>query len=590
MITPSQIAATRAEQRTDARVTFPDGSIYSAPIGTPLLHYIRAAFRPDHPDQPILGAVVDNQLTELSTPVTHDLRAQPITLRDSDGGRIYRRSLVFLMTAAAEELFPGVKIAVEHSIPSGGYYCQPLARPSFSAEELNTLRGRMREIVEADEPITRSTMPLAEALEWFAAHGDDDMVRLLEMRTKDYLTVYRLRNVIDYLFGYMVPSTGSLSTFDLTPAEEGFVLRYPVREAYGQLQPLQAANKLETVFQRNKKWREVMGLPDIGALNRAISEGRFTEEVLIAEALHTRFIDDIVQQIADRHTKGLRLVVIAGPSSAGKTTFSKRLAVQLMAYGIQPFTLAMDNYFLNRELTPRDENGQYDFESLRAMDVPLLNADLLRLMQMAEAQLPRFNFLTGLREAGEVVRLTQGQIIIAEGIHGLNPELLPDIPAGQIYRIYVSALTALNLDRHNRVPTTDVRLIRRMVRDASKRGYSALDTIRQWESVRRGERRNIFPYQENADVMFNSGLAYELAVLRPLAEPLLRQVEPEAQGYIETKRLLSFLRWVRPATPENVPGDSLLREFVGGSILENYMPGNRLMRGQNGSYPNLNGG
>ncbi|HRE47801.1 MAG TPA: hypothetical protein PLD47_08750 [Aggregatilineales bacterium] len=568
-------AVSHSEARSEARVTFPDGAVYSAPIGTPLLHYVNAAYPNGHPNRPILGGIIDNNLAELTYSVNRDLTLQPITLRDSDGGRIYRRSLVFLLITAAAECFPGVKIAVEHSIPTGGFYCEPLNRPNFTAAELDRIRAQMSAIVAADEPFERKTIPLAEAVAWFTEHGDDDMVRLLRTRDKDYLTVYTMRGQVDYLFGYMVPSTGYLTLFDLYPMEAGFILVYPRAEFVDGLHPYEPSHKLEVAFQQDKAWRNVIGLADIGTLNRAIEEGKLREEVLIAEALHSRYLGAIASQIAARHAQGLRLVLIAGPSSAGKTTFSKRLAIQLMAYGIHPFTLAMDNYFVDREHTPRDEFGAYDFESLGALDRAQMNIDLKALFAGNEVQLPHFDFKLGRAVPGEVVRLHDDQIIIAEGIHGLNPELLPDIPADKVFRLYVSAVTALNLDRHNRVPTTDVRLLRRIVRDAAHRGYSALDTINRWESVRRGEKRNIFPYQEHADVMFNSSLPYELAMLRPLAEPLLRQVEPTTWHYVEAKRLLSFLRWVRPADASFVPDDSLLREFIGGSILESYTPGKR---------------
>jgi uridine kinase len=501
-----------------------------------------------------------------------------VRLADSDGSRMYRRSLVFLLTVAVEALHPGLKLAVEHSVPSGGFYCTVIGRPDFTAAELAAIAGQMRAMVTDDLPIVRQIMPLAEARAYFATHGDDDMVRLLESREKDYLTVYSLAGRLDYFFGYMVASTGCLAYFDLCPAdgdEGGFILRFPRPETPGALQPYTPSAGLEAIFQQDKHWRRLMGLPDVGALNRATQEGRFCEEVLIAEALHTRYLDEIARQIAARHAQGTRLVLIAGPSSAGKTTFSKRLAVQLMAHGIQPFTLAMDDYFVDREQTPRDEHGEYDFEALAALNLARLNADLAALIDLAEVQLPRFDFLSGKSVPGSAARLTADHIIIAEGIHGLNPALLDGTVAARAARVYISAVTALNLNRHNRVPTTDVRLLRRLVRDARTRGYDAAQTLSRWASVRRGEKRNIFPHQEQADMVFNSSLAYELAVLRPVAEPLLRQVELESPHYIEARRLLAFLRWVRPAGTENVPNDSLLREFVGGSILDGYTPGSR---------------
>jgi uridine kinase len=371
----------------------------------------------------------------------------------------------------------------------------------------------------------------------------------------------------------MLPSTGRITLFDLTLSEGGFVLSFPRPEAPQFVQPYVPFQQLEDVFAQDKSLRRAIRVQDIGELNEAIINGLLREEVLIAEALHSRYLSEIAAQIAARHSQGTRLVMIAGPSSAGKTTFSKRLAIQLMAYGLQPFTLAMDNYFVDREATPKDEHGAFDFEALDALNRPRFNKDLLSMINCEQVQMPHFNFKAGKSEPGQTVRLSTDHVIIAEGIHGLNGALLPAIPKDRIFRIYVSAITALNLDRHNRVPTTDVRLLRRIIRDAHHRGYSAQDTISRWASVRRGEKRNIFPHQANADATFNSSLAYELAMIRPLAEPLLRQVEPNTPHYMEAKRLLSFLRWVRPANHDLVPDDSLLREFIGGSILETYTPG-----------------
>ena len=569
--------------RTDARVTFPDGSVYSAPTGTPLLDFVEVAYPPGHPDRPILAAIVDGNLRELTIPIYRDVSIRPITLSDSDGHRIYRRSLSFLLATAVTEIFPGVQVAVEHSIPSGGFHCEALNHPNFTVAELAEIRRRMLDIVAENAPIVRKKMPLADAVAMFEARGDDDKVRLLASRQKDYLTVYTLRDNTDYFFGYMAPTTGALQSFDLLPTAEGFILVFPRAEAWTQLKPYHESPQLEAVFHQTREWLQVMGIEDIGRLNQAITEGRVRDEVLVAEALHSRHIGEMARVIADQHAKGVRLVLIAGPSSAGKTTFSKRLAVQLMAYGIQPFTLAMDNYFVDRELTPRDEQGAFDFEALAALNLERFNKDLLALMQCIEVQLPLFDFKLGRSTEGDVCQLTNDHIIIAEGIHGLNPDLVPYIPPERIFRIYVSALTALNIDRHNRIPTTDIRLLRRIVRDATHRGYSALDTLERWESVRRGEKRNIFPYQENADVMFNSSLVYELAVLRPFAEPLLLQVDRESLRYIEVKRLLAFLGWVRPTSAEHVPDDSLLREFVGGSILETYRPGTRPAGSRNGN-------
>jgi uridine kinase len=316
---------------------------------------------------------------------------------------------------------------------------------------------------------------------------------------------------------------------------------------------------------------DVMGILDVGTLNEANESGRVREVILVSEALHEQRIARIASDIAEQHPY-VRLVLIAGPSSSGKTTFSKRLSIQLLAHGIRPTTVGLDDFLVNREDTPRDENGDYDFESLYALDLSLFNEVLLRLLDGEEVTRPRFNFVKGAREKGETIRISQDHAIIVEGIHGMNPELVRDIPPQLIYRVYVSALTQLNIDQHNRVPTTDTRLLRRIVRDATYRGYSASDTIKRWESVRRGEKRWIFPFQEHADVMFNSALVYELAVLKSFAEPLLLQVKPRKPEYIEAKRLLSFLEWFVGAAPDLIPDNSILREFIGDSILRDYLP------------------
>lgn len=427
----------------------------------------------------------------------------------------------------------------------------------------------MHELVVADLPIVRQQIPLQEGIDHFKSHGYEDTARLLTYRKKDYLTVYRLGEHLDYHHGYMVPSTGYLRWFALLPTGEGFTLRFPRRHRPTELLPMPEYPKLLKTFRQYGDWLWRLGISNAGALNDAINEGRIREVILVSEALQEQQVADIADLVGAR-LDDVRLVLVAGPSSSGKTTFAKRLTVQLLAHGVSPFPLEMDNYFLDRAQTPLDENGVYDFESLRALNRGQLADDLKGLIAGEPVQLPHYNFLTGASEPGETHQLDPGQIVILEGIHGLNPDLLPEIPAAQTFRVYVSALTQLNLDRHNRVSTTDTRLLRRIVRDARERGYSALDTIRRWESVRRGEKRYIFPYQEHADVMFNSALVYELSVLKPLAEPLLRQVPYGTSEYIEAKRLLAFLEWFLPLEGDLIPDNSILREFVGESILKDF--------------------
>jgi uridine kinase len=566
-----------SEPRQTVRVTFPDSTVLEGKVGTTIEQFIIAYSQAVQPQVDVMGGILEGRLRELGRPVMADARLEPIHLRHSDGGRIYRRSLIMLMTAALDGLFPGVRVNVRYALPEGGFYCKLTNRPPLDADELAHLENHMRAIVAANEPIRKEVVPLEDAQKLFAEREDDDKVRLLEQRTRKTLVLYTLRGRQDYYYGYMLPATGYLKYFRLLNAEGGFILQYPRRENGTELQPIALHSKIGAIFRQADEWLEKMDIEDVGHLNRIIHTNRVHELILVAEALHEQQIATIAQSIVTEHTRrGVQLVLIAGPSSSGKTTFSKRLAIQLLAQGLRPFTVELDNYFVNRELTPRDADGQYNFEALEAINRPLFNQHLLRLMNGEEVQLPRFDFQSGKSLDGRVARLKPNQIIIIEGIHGLNPGLVPDIPGEKIFRIYISALTTLNTDAHNRTSTTDLRLLRRIARDAQHRGYSATDTIQRWPSVRRGEKANIFPYQDYADAMFNSALAYEVASLRPLAEPLLLQVEPGTPPHIEANRLLSFLRWVQPLSPEQsqvVPDNSLLREFIGGSSLHDYHPG-----------------
>ena len=566
----------RAQPRESIRVTLSDDLVLEGQIGTTIEQFLLAAHEMTPYDSPIMGGILDGRLRELSYPVTRDAEIQPVLLSSSDGGRIYRRSLVMLLTTAVEELWSDTKVAVSYSVPDGGFYCRIINRDPLTQSELIALYEHMRRIVADDDPITKRIAPLEEASALFESRNDGDKVRLLEQRNRDDLVLYNLRGREDYYYGYMVSSTRYLQYFRVIPVEGGFILQYPRKENATTLGNITAYEKLTQVFREADHWLQRMGVEDIGRLNRIVREDRVHELILVAEALHEQRIAWIASEIVYKHEKqGVRIVLIAGPSSSGKTTFAKRLAIQLLAHGVRPFTLEMDNYFLDRELTPRDESGEYDFESLHALNLPLFNQQLLQMIGEQEVNLPRFDFLTGRSGPGRLARLNKGQIIIIEGIHGLNPALVPDIPQDVIYRVYVSALTQLNIDLHNRVSTTDVRLLRRIVRDAHHRGFNAADTLKRWPSVRRGEKRNIFPYQENADTMFNSALIYELAAMKSLVEPLLLQVKYGTPEHIEANRILSFLNWVQPLAEEqqsHIPDTSLLREFIGGSSLQDYHP------------------
>jgi uridine kinase len=557
-----------APPRRSVQVRFDNGvGTYEAPVGTPLEAFARAA-RPDVFDQAV-AAVVNGKLSELNTPIVRDSEATLVTRGTRDGSRIYRRSLTFLLVAAAHELFPGARTFIDHAVPYGGYYCEIADHKPLSRADIDRLRKRMREIVEADESIVKRRIPLSEAEAIFKRQGYHDKLRLLRYRRKDYLTVYILRELTDYFYGYMLPSTGYLRDFDLIEFPPGFVLQFPRRSRPDALSTPVDSPRLSAVFRQHAEWMSIMDVQDVGALNAAVESNRIHEVMLVHEALHAQRLADIASHIADGRGT-IRLVLIAGPSSSGKTTTAKRLAVQLLAHGIRPIAIGMDDYFVERDRTPRDPDGEADFESFDAVDHVSFNDHLLQLTEGREVQLPHFDFKSGKRAPGPRVSITQDHVILVEGIHALNPELLPGLPPERICRLYVSALTQLNVDDHNRVSTTDTRLVRRIVRDARERGYSARDTIARWDKVREGETRNIFPYQENADVMFNSALVYEHAALKPIAEPLLRQVRPGTPEFVEAERVLAFLDWFLPCPPDFVPDNSILREFIGGSSLKDF--------------------
>jgi len=554
--------------RDTVEITLPDGRVYSGRRGLPVESFMRAL--PEWNNPLVVGAIVNSDLRELTYPITMDARVTPVTTVSADGSRIYRRSLIFLLETAFEDLFSPSELTVDHSVSSGGYFCQVSGRPQLSKADIDALQKRMLELVEMDLPLVRQVVPLQEAIAYFESKNQQDKVRLLKYRTKEHLVLYSIENHRDYHHGYMVPSTGYLKLFHLRlEDEDGFVLQYPRRHSPNMLQPMPDYPKLLATFRQYGRWLSRLGIDNVGALNDAIVAGRAREIILVSEALQEQRIVEIASDFLNHETRP-RIILIAGPSSSGKTTFSKRLSVQLLAQGVSPYALEMDNYFVDREKTPVDEHGQFDFEALDALDRQRLGVDLKKLINGEEVQLPHFDFKAGRSVKGDTVRLGKDHVIILEGIHGLNPNLLPTISTDQTYRIYISCLTQLNLDRYNRISTTDSRLIRRIVRDARERGYNAQITIQRWESVRRGEKSHIFPYQENADVMFNSALVYELAALRPLIEPLLRQVSHGTDEYIEAKRLLAFLEWFLPVDESLIPDNSIVREFIGGSILKEF--------------------
>ncbi|MFP3897391.1 MAG: nucleoside kinase [Anaerolineales bacterium] len=555
-----------AEPRQTVRVTWPDGRIYGAPVGTSLAAFVEAA-DPD-PDAPIVAAFVDGKVRELYYKMERDAHLVPIDTSTNVGMRIYQRSVSFLLVVAMRELFPQARVVIDHSVTLGGFFCQVEGRPPLKEAELARLEKRMCEIVKAHEPIRQEIISTQEAIALFESQGYEDKVHLFTSSGRDNVPIYTLRGIRDYFYGRMAHNTANLSYFSLEHHPPGFILRLPGRRNPTALPPFRNYPKLMAIFSEYGRWINILGVQDIGLLNRALDE-RMLEVMLVAEALHEKNISDIADSIVKKRDKP-HLVLIAGPTSSGKTTFARRLAIQLMVRGLNPFALALDDYFVDREDTPLDEHGEYDFEVLEAVNLELFNTQIVDLMAGKPVRLPHYNFERGKSEWGDRVHLPEDSIIIVEGIHGLNPRLIPGMVSEKVFRIYVSALTQLNIDHHNRVPTTDTRLLRRLVRDARYRGHAAQATIGRWESVRRGEERNIFPYQENADVMFNSALVYELSVLKPFAQPLLLRVPRDSMEGLEAARLLSFLQWVESSDPALVPDDSLLREFIGDSIFRDF--------------------
>jgi len=557
------------EHRQDVQVRLSDGRVFCGPAGTRLETFMRKIFAGN--GVPIVAALVNGRLAELGEPVIADVDVEPISMATEDGMRFYQRALTLLLDVVVRELFH-VGITVDHSVTFGGLFCRVLGREPFTEPELAQIEARMRALVAEDIPITREVLRIEEAVANARANGDESQAILLLQSERKEVRVHVLRNVKHYFLGRrLVSSTGYLKHFAVKPYPPGFLLQFPSRQRPTALEPIKHSPKLTAVFREYGEWLNRLGVTDTAALNDHLKGNYSREIVLVAEALHAQKIAEIATTIAAQRER-IRLITIAGPSASGKTTFSRRLTIQLLANGLRPFPLSLDDYFVSREETPRDEKGDYDYENIHALDLDLFNQQLRALVNGERVTLPRYNFQTGERETGNTVQLTPHHVLLIEGIHGLNPNLVTQIPREQIFRIYISALTQLKLDRLNRVATSDVRLVRRIVRDARTRGYAAAETIARWDSVRRGEERNIFPYQEQADVMFNSALVYELAALKQRVEPLLRQVEPGTPEYIEARRLLAFLEWFYPCDPAYVPEDSILREFIGGSVLADFVP------------------
>ncbi len=514
---------------------------------------------------PIMAGIINNTLRDLHYPLNYDSEVEVVTAVTTYGLRIYRRSASFLLIKACRDLFPERTLMIKHTL-SNGLFCQFLNEDSTDTE-IEQISQRMKELVELDLPIKRILVENEAARRVFAQQGQEDKVKLLRYRDKEATHVYELDGFNEYSYGYMVERTGKLDKFRLLYHPPGMILRTPELDDLDLQQPYREQKKLAIVHQESKDWAEMLNIPHVAALNEAILRGEIDDIMRVNEALHEKKIAHIADIIC--HNPGIRLVSIAGPSSSGKTTFAQRLLIQFRVNGRKPVSISMDNYFVNRSHTPLDEEGEYDFETIDAMDLELFNDHLVRLINGEEVEMPVYNFKTGNREEqGVKIVVPPGEPIIIEGIHGLNEKLTYSIPKNSKYHIYISALTQLNVDYSNRIPTTDCRLLRRIVRDHRTRGNSAINSINRWPSVRRGEEKNIFPFQENADIMFNSSLVYELSVLKLYAEPLLEAIDNDHPEHMEASRLLRFLSYFRVLPTTHIPPNSLLREFIGDSCFD----------------------
>lgn len=526
---------------------------------------LAAEYQKDYPYEIVL-VLEGSKMQELFRPVKDGVSVRFLTLADQAGHSAYKRSATLLMLKAIYDVYgmDAVRGIWVHFSLSEGYYCTSRNHPVDGAF-LENVEKRMRELQKEALPLEKVTIPVEEAISRFSRHGMVEKARLFRFRRSSTVNVYRLDGFEDYFYGYMVPDTGYLKYFKLIPYDEGFVLEFPPRKTPETFVPFEPEHKLFTALKTSGEWSRLLNVAAVGALNEQIVDGNMANIILAQEAIMEKEIGNIAACIASSPSK--KLVMIAGPSSSGKTTFSHRLSIQLMAHGLKPHPIASDNYFVEREMTPKDEDGNYNFECLGAMDIELFNDQMTRLLAGEEVALPTFNFMTGHKEyKGNTLKLGPEDVLVIEGIHCLNDAFSHSLPQENKFKIYLSALTQLNIDEHNRISTSDGRMIRRMVRDARTRGFSASRTISMWPSVRRGEDENIFPYQEDADVVFNSALIYELSVLKQYAEPLLLGIGEDQPEYLEAKRLLKFLNYFQGIDSNLVPHNSIIREFIGGSI------------------------
>ncbi|MDD3877200.1 MAG: nucleoside kinase [Bacteroidales bacterium] len=532
------------------------------PQGTSL-HEIVKNYYNDAP-YPILGALVNNKLKELNFRVFEPLLVEFIDITNLNGKRLYLRSLSFVLYKAVKDIFPKAVLKIEHSVSKGYFfYIEKMGR--YSETKLHKIKQQMNTIIEADLPFQREKVLTQNAIQIFENAGMKEKAILFKTRKRLYTSIYKLGDSINYFFGYLVPSTAYLKVFDLIKYNEGFLIVLPSKEKPELLEKVVKQEKLYNIFREHKTWIKILEVPYIGNLNEAVNNNNISELIKISEALHEKKIASIADLICKKNKK-VKVILISGPSSSGKTSFSKRLAIQLRVLGKKSFQLSLDDFFLDREETPLDENGDYNFETIDAINLDLFNTTINKLMNGESVNLPKFNFALGQKVfSDEKTKLQANTFIIVEGIHALNPKLTSHIDHKAKFKIFVSALTQISIDAQNPIPSTDNRLIRRIVRDYQYRGYSALDTLKRWPSVKKGEEKYIFPYQENADIMFNSALLYELAVLKNMAENILKDVPENQPQNAEAVRLLKFLSYFLPAEYSKIPFNSILREFLGGS-------------------------
>ena len=541
-------------------------SIYEVKEGTTLSDLAKQVQLPQEPI--ILLAYMDGKLRELFTPMTKDCHVRFVTLKEQAGYMAYKRTATLMFLKACEDLLgtgATTKIALDYSI-GNSIFCDFLEDRVIDEAFARSIQKRMEELAKANLPITKRSLDTDQATKYFDRIGFKGKKELFQFRRESKMNIYSLDGYDNYFYGYMAPSTGYISAFLVSAYQHGVVLQIPKRKQTEEIVPFTPQPKLFHVMQRSREWTKTMGVDTVGALNDEITHGNINHLILLQEGLQEKLLADIADEIV---SKNKRIILIAGPSSSGKTTFSHRLSIQLQIAGLTPHPVSMDDYFLDRELSPRDENGNYNFETIASLDVDLLTKHINQLLDGEEIDVPSYNFITGKREYhGHKLKIGEKDVLVMEGIHGLNGTLTNEIPEDAKYRIYVSALNQINLDEHNRIPSSDGRLLRRIVRDAMTRGNDARETISRWDSVRKGEEDNIFPYQEEADVMFNSAQIYEIAVLKQYAEPLLFAVPRDCPEYQEAKRLLKFLEYFLNIPSEAIPKTSLLREFIGGSCFE----------------------